>query len=72
MGGSACCGKGYKADAAIATEATDMDICLAWRGSLTGKVLGTFFWGLSGPAEGIKRRVVPGVPEWLKKSQANK
>ena len=39
---------------------------------MTGKVLGTFFWGLSGPAEGIKRRVVPGVPEWLKKSQANK
>jgi len=33
----------------------------------TGKVPGTFFWGISRPPKGIERRVVSGVPEWLSK-----
>jgi len=33
----------------------------------TGKVPGTFFWGISRPPKGIERRVVSGVPEWLNK-----
>ena len=35
----------------------------------TGKVPGTFFWGLSKQPEGIKRRVIKEAPDWLKKSK---
>ena len=33
----------------------------------TGKVPGTFFWGLSAPPRGMKHRIVPEMPEWLKR-----
>jgi len=38
MGTLACCQKGYKADAAIIPEPTDMNIYVAMRGNLTGKI----------------------------------
>ena len=33
----------------------------------TGKIPGTFFWGISRPPRGIERRIVPEMPEWLKR-----
>ena len=38
MGTLACCQKGYKADAAIIPEPTDMNIYVAMRGNVTGKI----------------------------------
>jgi len=35
----------------------------------TGKVPGTFFWGLSDQPRGVKRREIKKAPEWLKKSK---
>lgn len=32
----------------------------------TGKVPGTFFWGITGPAPAVKRRAVSEAPQWLK------
>jgi len=48
MGTLACCQKGYKADAAIVPEPTDMNIYVAMRGGMTGKI--TVF-GRAGHAE---------------------
>jgi len=44
---------------------------LGWKYSVknTGKVPGTFFWGISRPPEGIERRAVSEIPEWLKRLQ---
>lgn len=36
----------------------------------TGKVPGTFFWGITRPPQGIKRREVSEVPRWLKVNNA--
>ena len=48
MGTLACCQKGYKADAAIVTEPTDMNVLVAMRGCVSGKI--TVF-GRAGHAE---------------------
>ena len=38
-----------------------------WKYSVknTGKVPGTFFWGITRPPGGIKRRAITEVPQWL-------
>jgi len=40
-----------------------------WKYSVknTGKVPGTFFWGISAPPRGMKNRIVPEMPDWLKR-----
>lgn len=38
MGTLACCQKGYTGDAVIVTEPTNMDVLVAMRGNLTGKI----------------------------------
>lgn len=45
---------------------------LGWKYSVknTGKVPGTFFWGISRPPKGIERRAVSEIPEWLKRLQS--
>jgi acetylornithine deacetylase len=48
MGSLSCCQRGYKADAAIIPEPTDMKVLMAMRGSLYGKI--TVF-GRAGHAE---------------------
>ena len=43
-----------------------------WKYSVknTGKVPGTFFWGISRPPKGIERREVPEMPDWLKRQDS--
>ena len=48
MGTLACCQKGYKADAAIVTEPTDMNVLVAMRGCSLGKIT---VYGRAGHAE---------------------
>jgi len=45
---------------------------LGWKYSVknTGKVPGSFFWGISRPPKGIERRAVSEIPEWLKRLQS--
>ena len=42
---------------------------IGWKYSVknTGKIPGTFFWGISRPPRGMERRTVPEMPEWLKR-----
>ena len=61
MGTLACCQKGYKADAAIIPEPTDMNMLVAVRGSLNGKI--TVF-GRAGHAETAQ-------PHWKKGGAVN-
>jgi acetylornithine deacetylase len=48
MGTLSCCQRGYKADAALIPEPTDMNVLVAMRGSLYGKIM---VFGRAGHAE---------------------
>lgn len=52
MGTLACCQKGYKADAAIIPEPTDLDVLIAMRGSTGGKL--TVFGRAGHADEGVQ------------------
>jgi len=43
--------------------------CRGWKYSAknTGKVPVTWFWGLTAPPRGMKRRIVSEMPDWLKR-----
>jgi len=62
MGTLACCQKGYKADAAIIPEPTNMDILIAMRGNASGKV--TVFGRAGHADEGVQ-------PHWTEGGAVN-
>jgi len=62
MGTLACCQKGYKADAAIIPEPTNLDILIAMRGNASGKV--TVFGRAGHADEGVQ-------PHWTEGGAVN-
>ena len=62
MGTLACCQKGYKADAAIIPEPTNLDILIAMRGNASGKV--TVFGRAGHADEGVQ-------PHWSEGGAVN-
>jgi len=62
MGTLACCQKGYKADAAIIPEPTNMDVLIAMRGNASGKV--TVFGRAGHADEGVQ-------PHWSEGGAVN-
>jgi acetylornithine deacetylase len=87
MGALSLCAKGYKADAGILTEATNMQIHLLCRGIVHGKIMvkgksghieiGQPHWKLGGAVDAFKKalHVVRGIDDlnedWSKKPEKN-